>query len=367
MNKIDPNIEKMFFRPVCNEAEIERVFNVMDAKDHLLHLRAKTIVDHMRLYRVYRYKALRNESSWSLESSFDDEHYKAVLKKLPSDERLKCDEVTYGDVFSNDPNGMIFKTPFGPVTTISESLQFFLKFAHLAILEFKSEVPGHVKFNALRIAIRVMLKTEAMDFYMDPRGILPKDIAKDIHAPIPLQKQFIAGHEFAHHLLEHLSDKNVREQPIFFAISSSDKDYRPEKIYNASQQHEFEADVQSILLPNYSDQERSELLGAALLWFACLELYEAVSETMSPQSATAYLTHPSARARYDNLLTRIPTPKGFDTKSWKEFPKFLNQLKKELLEDVSLNFEAYEMEGSIYLDKPDTLWRGKELIDRVDY
>jgi hypothetical protein len=43
--------EKHFFRPVCNEQEIERIFNVKNANDYLLKLRAETIVDHMRLFR----------------------------------------------------------------------------------------------------------------------------------------------------------------------------------------------------------------------------------------------------------------------------------------------------------------------------
>ena len=34
---------------------------------------------------------------------------------------------------------------------------------------------------------------------------------------------------------------------------------------------------------------------------------------------------------------------------------------------MSLNFDMYEMYGSVYLDKPNTNWRGRELIDRKDY
>ena len=35
--------------------------------------------------------------------------------------------------------------------------------------------------------------------------------------------------------------------------------------------------------------------------------------------------------------------------------------------ETSFNFDEYEAYGSAYLDKPNTKWRGKELIDRVDY
>lgn len=358
--------QKQFFRPICSEAEIERILNVKDATDHLLKLRAETIVDHMRLFRVYRNKALKDEKNWSLEAAFNSSHYKAVLAKLPKDIRTLCDVVTYGDIFSDDPNGMIFPTPCGPITTISESLQFFLKFAHLAVLEFGEKVPMRIRINALRIAIRVMLRKEAMDFYMDPRGIVPPRIATAIHAPIPLQMKFIAGHEFAHFALGHLSDSNLIDQPIFHALSSSDNEYKPTKVYNTSQRNEFDADLQAILLPRYSMRQRNELLRAALLWFGCLELYHTVKDVIFPQSSWCHQSHPTPRERYENLLTNVPAV-GLDSRHWKEFPRLIEKLKTFLQEDVSLHFEAYETYGSAYLDEPNTQWRGRELIDRVDY
>ena len=367
MENLEQDIEKHFFRPICSDTEIERIFNVQDGKDHLLKLRAETVVDNMRLLRVIRNKALWDESNWSLESSFSDSHYEAVLNKLSSEHKDICQEVTYGDVFSNDPNGMIFRTPFGPVTTISQSLDFFLKFAHLALLDFETEVPQHVRMNSLRIAIRVMLKTEAMDFYMDPRGIIPADVAEAIHEPIFLQKQFIAGHEFAHYFLGHLSDNKIKEQPVFFAISNQDDEYRPEVVYNPSQKDEFEADLHSIISPVYTEEERADILQAALLWFGCLELYEAVLDVIAPVSSSKYQTHPPARARYENLLKNVPTSVELQTEHWREFPKLLDNLIEFLQEDVAFNCDMYEQYGSVYLDKPNTLWRGKELIDREDY
>jgi len=363
----DLEIQKLFYRPVCSPDEIERVFNVENAKDHLLKLRADTLVDNMRLFRVYRNKALANENSWSLEGSFDSSHYLKVLERLPPDQRSLCESVTYGDIFSNDPNGMIFNTEHGVITTISDSLKFFLKFSHLAILDFESEVPMNIRFNSLRIALRTMLKTEAMDFLMDPRGIVPSDIASAIHKPIRTQMKFIAGHELAHFIFGHLDVSSIVEQPIFHAISKNDYDYKPEKVFNNSQKNEFEADIQSILLPGYSDMERAELLHSALLWFGCLELYQAALDVMFPQSPLGYKTHPSARERYENLLTNIPTPKSFEVSMWNNFHELIDILTKAIQEDISLNFEAYEKYGSAYLDEPNTKWRGRELVDRVDY
>jgi len=360
-------IQKRFFYPICNPAEIERIFNVQSARDHLLKLRAETIVDHMRLFRVYRNKALRDEKNWSLEKSFDTRHYEAALNRLPSDAKKMCAAVHYGDIFSNDPNGIIFPTPHGPITTISESLRFFLKFSHLAVLDLDGVVPQKIRANALRIAIRVMLKTESMDFHMDPRGIIPARVATAIHSPISLQMQFIAGHEFSHFILGHLSESNLVEQSVFHALSPSDTEYKPIKVFNSSQRNEFDADLNSILLPSYSNRKRGELLSAALLWFGCLELYQHAREIICPSIPWMHQSHPTARERYENLLQNVPTPKGMNCKSWVEFPKLIDVLKKFLEEDISANYDAYEMYGSAYLDSPNTAWRGRELIDRVDY
>ena len=359
--------QKLFYHPVCSPVEIERIFNIENARDHLLKLRADTLVDNMRLFRVYRNKALADEKNWSLEQSFDNSHYLKVLEKLPPDLKGLCQQVTYGDMFSNDPNGMIFNTEYGVINTISDALKFFLKFSHLAILDFQSEVPMNIRFNSLRIALRTMLKTEAMDFSMDPRGIIPSNIASAIHRPIQTQMQFIAGHEFAHFILGHLEVTSTVEQPIFYAISEDDEDYKPEKVFNNSQKNEFEADIQSILLPNYTDIEQTELLHSALLWFGCLELYQAALDVMFLQSPWRYKTHPSARERYENLLANIPTPKAFKLSAWNNFHELIDELTKAIQDDISLNCDAYEKYGSAYLDKPNTKWRGRELVDRVDY
>lgn len=216
-------------------------------------------------------------------------------------------------------------------------------------------------------AIRVMLKTEAMDFYMDPRGIMPKDVAEAIHAPIPLQMEFIAGHEFAHHILGHLSPISVTDKPIFCAITPRDEDYMLLPAFSQSQQEELDADKQAVLLLEKNEQHRTQVLDAALLWFGCLELYEAVADFMHPSVPWVPVSHPSARQRFEQLLSGVPIPRGYDDSRSKRLLKTIDVLKPILVEDVSANIETYEMYGSVYLDKPDSEWRGPKLVDRKDY
>jgi len=363
---ISIEMQKHFFEPVCNKQEIERIFNVQNAKDHLLKIRAETIVDHMRLFRVYRNKAIEKGESWSLEDSFQSYQYIFFKNKLEDDLREKCRDITFGNIFSNDANGLIFKTDYGIITTMSESLKYFFQYMNLGLLDFGDKVPKHVQINSIRIAIRVMLQTESLDFLMDPRGIIPSDIQKEIYHSVPFQMQFIAGHEYSHYLLGHLSDRNLISKNIFKAIFKSQTEYKPMTVFNTSQKHEFEADIASINLPKYSLQEKLLVLEGGLLWFACLDLYEAIEHFMFPP--IGYQSHPTARERYFNLLEKVETYKDFDYEYWtKALPKTIDFYKKMFVEDISLNIEHYETYGSFYLDKPNTKWRGRELIDRVDY
>lgn len=365
MEKPPIEIEKQFYRPYCSENEIDRIFNVKNAQDYLLKLRADTIADHMRLFRVYRNYALMDEGNFTLEKSFDVRHYNNFLNNLSPDKKEICSKVTYGNIFSNEPNGQIFRTEYNPIITICDSLRYFFKFMNLGLMDFGERVPHHVSLNSLRIAIRVMMQSEALDFLMDPRGIIPKDIMEDIHAPISYQLQFIAGHEFAHYLLGHLSDKKLMNKPILKAIFNGQEDYGFQKTYNYSQKNEFEADVKSIEFGNYNEYEKRMVFEAALIWFASLDLYEAIENYISPP--IGYITHPPARDRFENLLEKIAMPKGYDYESWKGMLKVIDFYKKYFVDDIAVNIDNYETYGSVYLDKPNTEWRGKELIDREDY
>ncbi len=363
-------IEKQFFRPVCNEDEIDRIFNVKNAKDELLKRRAETIVDHMRFFRVYRNRYLKNSKNWSLENSFNNSHYSNFLNKLPTSLQVKCKDITYGNIFSNDPNGSIFESKhgYGYIITISDAIFDFLKYMNLGLMNFQNDVPEHVAMNSIRIAIRVMLGTEALDFDMDPRGIIPENIEKAITAPISMQMQYIAGHEFCHYLLKHFDENNLIRKPIFKAISRSTEDYGFIECFNINQQQELEADLCSITLPNYSNIEKQLIFESALKWFACLEIFETADDYINPKMPHKPLTHPKAIDRYFHLLDKVETSLDFELEYWKEqLPNSIKVIQDWLKNDLAVNFDFYEIYGSAYLDEPNTKWRGKELIDRVDY
>jgi hypothetical protein len=94
-------------------------------------------------------------------------------------------------------------------------------------------------------------------------------------------------------------------------------------------------------------------------------LYEAISDTIFPP--IGFQKHPPSRDRFENLMEKIEMPVGYDYNKWKGLLKNIDSYKKFFIEDVTLNIENYEFYGSVYLDKPNSEWRGKELIDRVDF
>ena len=176
--------EGIWFVGFCNENEIKRILAPQTPTDILLQKRANIVADSTRLYRVYLNKA-RYFKDWSFEKSFKELHYIGVLEHLTNEDKERCKDITFGDIFSNDVNGYAEKDKkWGRLIYLNESLQFFMKFSNLALLEFKTDVPLRIRFNSLKIAIRTIMKSEALDFFLDPRGIVPKEVGEKMLQPI---------------------------------------------------------------------------------------------------------------------------------------------------------------------------------------
>ena len=57
----------------------------------------------------------------------------------------------------------------------------------------------------------------------------------------------------------------------------------------------------------------------------------------------------------------------FSKNRWDSFLNTIEYYKGIIIEDIALHIENYERYGSVYLDKPNSEWRGPELRDRIDY
>lgn len=74
--------------------------------------------------------------------------------------------------------------------------------------------------------------------------------------------------------------------------------------------------------------------------------------------------------RFEYIVNNAHHSKHFSIHPYQKILDWSCELKKFIKEDISNNYgETYddELYGSIYLDLPNTEWRGRELLDRVDY
>lgn len=356
MNKnTTPAIMYMGF---LNHEQISRVMNIQNSKDYLLKQRADIVLDKIRIHRVIK-KRQYHSQDWDFETHFDKTPFNEYLKSLDYLDNENIEGIAYGYIFCDDPNGRIIKTDYGNIVTVSESLKYFLYFMNLCILTFDNiEVPDDVRHASLLIAIRTMLQTESLDFELDPRGIIPDELEKQLIEYTNLQLEFIVGHEFSHHLLNHLDNASVIEKSMF----ERDCDIY-EKVYTYEQQQEFEADLDAIKRPIMSDEMRKNFANRALFFFAYIEIYDNVKEQIFP-SMNRVKNHPEPRERFQKIKQEFyDLFEEDELENLNSLLSFVDFYKKELQEDVSTNIERYEFYGSVYLGS----WRGKPLIDRVDY
>lgn len=345
---------------LCNKEEIDRIISIKTPSDYLLKMRADQILDNIRLYRVIRHRRINGQDIHNVGSIFDDSDFEDYYESLPEDIKYKCKVVDKGFIFSNDPNGSYMKTDYGDLIIVSESLKYFLYYMNLFFLDFDEDVPLDVRFSSLIIAIRIMLKTEALDFDMDPRGIIPDIINYKNSIFVKKQIRFVIGHEYAHYLLGHLDAENTYSKSLWNDENNSEKEY---KFYNHSQLEEFEADIASILNPIDQDEDLDDSVKFAILFFLYIDIYQQAKEQIYP-SISSLKTHPDPIDRIWNLYEKTKDKLNvIDAEMIEDYIKTANEYKQILEEHIGYNMDDYERYGSVYLAS----WRGKVLIDRVDY
>jgi hypothetical protein len=349
----------MAYRPVCNYDEIQRIYFPKNGSDLLLKMRADVVAEKIRIYRVLTARQKRVGEKWNFSTHFRRRDFRKYLRRLSSEDWKKCSVATYGFVYSDDPNGACIKSEFGNIIVISESLNYFFYFMNLAFVRFDEEVPGDVIWAALIIAMRSMLQTESMDYELDPRGIIPASIDCRIKKIVNNQLQFIIGHEFAHHICDHIENSGSYQRTL---IENSDASEATYVFYNHQQQQEFEADEQAIFRST-DHQHRFDQLSGAILFFIYLDVFEHVKNHIYPPIRPV-ITHPSPIDRLNRLVEtfRPYLPDDIDDHI-SNLKNVGNLFKSSLGEEATLNPDVFDFYGSVYLGQ----WRGPELIDRVDY
>ncbi len=352
-------IKRASYMSICSKEQIDRICSISSADDYLLKLRADTVLDHMRIFRVVRSHMFKAGDEWDFEKHFSDEPFKNYIVDLPDDDLTIAESLTAGLVFCDRPNGRIIKTEFGNVITVSESLRYFLYFMNLGFLDFdETEVPIEVKLAAIKIAVRTMLQSEALDFDIDPRGEVPRDVHELAMYHTDRQLEFICGHEYSHHLLGHLDDKKLIDGAFLSAIDSGVVTH---KFFSYAQQEELDADLDALSRPVLTTSARTDLVNRALFFFVYLDVFNNAKEQIVP--SVGVKEHPDPMDRFNNIHNYYKDKLELDEENLEVLLKTARAIKETMSEDIALHFESYEIYGSIYLAE----WRGRVLVDRVDY
>lgn len=363
--------ERLWYMGLFNTVEIDHMFNPTNPEDVLMKERADIVLDNIRLYRLYIHKRNMCEVKhvpWNFQQTFLNTHYDFFIDNLPTNEMNFCQKITYGDMYAKKVNAYAYPTKdWGDFICINKGLEFYIYFMCLALfVPTMHKVPNHIIGNAARIAIRTWLGCESLDFEMDPRGKINGEIMYTLQKPLSYILSFVAGHEFSHHLLGHFNKNFLSNQVLW----NNGSNIFEKKIFNTSQQQEFDADINSLSQPLFSQTDYDNVYSSSLLWFLMLDIAEYANSCINPSCFLGFQTHPRAMERYHNILSNIKPSSNFNKPLFAALEENGNILKDFISTDISENYgELYDedMYGSVYLDKPNTEWRDRELTDRVDY
>jgi len=289
-----------------------------------------------------------------------DEHssdFTEYLSYLPEHQRLLCEDTPRRYLLTNNYDAMCLDTDFGKVIIVSEVLRYFLYFMNLATVNF-GDVPQDVRQFALIIAVRSLLLTEALDFDLDPRGVVPAKIDARINEMISWQMKFIIGHEYAHHILHHDGGMNLR---VSRRQRFSDEDIGEFVGYSRQHAQEFEADLHSINAIE-DDTVRFPLLVGGASFLLALYVFEALASEIDPEFAEIN-THPPTATRVEKLFEAFPDEPVFFGEENKGVFDYFDSMIDFLISSYRDDPNLFTFYGSVYLGQ----WRGPVLIDRKDF
>lgn len=355
---------------ICSLDEVERIFSPSDISDLLLKYRADSVISNMRILRTFEKRACYvKEAEWTLTSQFHDSLFRTFNDTI--DERYKkaIDEISFGTIFSDDPNGYCVKTVYGPLIILSEALNKFFYFMNLGFYPFwhseEKRISQKTQQQALILGIRTMLSTEAFDFEMDPRGSPPEAINSELQEIGTAELLFVIAHEYAHFLLNHLDDKNVISRVMAYTLpSKSPFGQKAITVYNQSQEQEFEADSFAIeMLSGGDPSEKGDLLLFAITIMSYFDVFESLINQIKNKT-TSIESHPTSYERRKRLAKKGKKLWNQDELTiYKAIIKISKVFKENVIRWYDSNPSIFKTYGSIYLDQ----WKGKPKIDRIDY
>lgn len=349
--------EETFFVAFCARSEILRLRAIRNAHDYLLRMRAMAIVDSPRTVRVMRKRRQIYESAgrhWALTHYYHslDSFHKAYIDSLPRAQAKRLKSIPSGLLPITEANAVCVASLVGEVVVVSEGLYHFYYFMTIAVFGKNFEIPMSDRVSALVIAYRLMNQSEALDFDLDPRGVLPPKTESKIQALVSDQMQFTFGHEYAHYLCGHVSSSSVSLPGNHVARTFA---------YDL----EFEADAQAINLVRQKPSTAHRIASGGMFVLLFLDLLYRLKEQYNLRPLPISETHPEPIDRLWALHRTLRSNSPMTTKDIEHsvavcaqlvaaFPKFLEH---------SPRADALTFYGSIYLPS----YVEKPKMDRIDF
>lgn len=358
--------EEAFFIEFCSKKEVSRLRDgLKGADDYLLRLRARAIANSPRAVRVMLARKKKVESvgrPWSLTQYYHarDYHHKSYINCLTSSNAKRVKGIPSGLAYIREANAMCIRSVAGDVVVASESLEQFYYFMSIAFYGAELAIDLVDRADALLIAIRIMNASEALDFDLDPRGVLPPRIQGRLNQLVSRQMQFTFGHEYAHLLCEHLSPAETL--PILSSLKEG-KDYLSDlRIYN--HELEFEADLCALTHVEHNRHAFPAVAQGAFSVLAYLHFLEVVQVKLGLKPLTVSVTHPTAKQRIHRLHSKLGPKSPMNEGGLSRMYEFLHEMERILLARIDGQREdLLTLYGSIYLSSYVT----KPKRDRYDY
>jgi len=364
--EIDPSNIKYY--PYCSIDEIKNIERMETSDDYLLKLRADAIANTPRSIRIFLSRHRKSSENWSLSKYYANPAFSKYMERLTPEHASECKKIPAGFAFLKEPNGACIKTKLGNIIVISETLEYFLFFMNIFIFAKIWDIPDRDRISSFVIATKTMLRTEPLDFDLDPRGTLPSAVEEQCWNMVRAQINFIIGHEYAHQILGHLGE-GANGFDTFSMLGSAALPEMESKYYTPRQSQELEADIGSILHAKYSDEETATNLDAATIFFIGLDIFYTVDAYINPPR-NQIKTHPDPIDRLWSLRKKVhqarPGSKkySYPEKDVTSLLKLMAAFKEHLVKKfLPVEIELLEDFQSVYLPS----FRQKKLHDRFDY
>jgi hypothetical protein len=354
--------EEYAFTRFCAHSEVRRLRSLRTPHDFLLRLRANAIADSPRAQRVFSSRRRAYESSgreWSLTHYYHsmDRHQKNYMNLLDRQNYKALKSVPAGLALVDEANAVCLRSFVGDVVVVSESLEHFYYFMTLGFLGNTMGLELIDRLDALLIAMRIMNGAEALDFDLDPRGALPREVERETRAIVDAQMRFTFGHEYAHYLRKHLpSPYEIRVAPN--ALQSQ------HDVLLYEHALEYEADLYAVKHVARNREEQKAVAQGGLSALLYLSFLDDFARKFGTRRMSVSTTHPNPRMRMERLrasLGSVVTTTDEEFENWfevsEQMQEFLTKYMSHARPDV-LTFY-----GSIYLKS----FVGKLKRDRLDF